>query len=266
MTGTETNILGLKQPEFKTKRSDYFGKTMEKRDIWIIKYAKDDPNGRKLFLDIYETVYAPASGQLSGSIDEHPWDVVVIMTTDWLLVARPEPQHDTQKANEQAQGIWKVAVEELKKDSSQTIMLCWIFSPLDFVLKPNRSLKLLGTYRRQVIYEDNFRALGMHKTTQLRRKLCVLQEYESHKSAHQFDPELFKFESRIVIHDKFTLSDMGGPSVSELFPQSEYLDHGFPPISCKQCEGPAYDPKVHVWRGQLLSPEEWEMPNIESIS
>ncbi|KAI7972669.1 hypothetical protein EIK77_009132 [Talaromyces pinophilus] len=254
MTESETNIVGLKKPEFKTNPSDYFRKTIEKRDFWIIKYAKDDPNGRQLFLNIYETVYAPDSGQLSGSIEEHPWDVVVIMTTDWLLVARPEPQREVQKAHDQAQDIWKVALQELEKDRSLTIMFSWILGPLDFMLKCNRDLNLPSTYRRQAIYEENFTTLGMRQATQLRRRLCVRGDYENYKSLHQSDPELFKFESRIVIHDKDTLSGMGGPSVSKPFsPPNEYLDRGFPAISYNTCEGTASDPKVHVWSGQLLS-------------
>lgn len=257
MTETETNIVGLKKPEFKTKCSYDSGITMEKRGFWIIKYDKDDPNGRQLLLNIYETVYAPDSGQLSGSIDEHPWDVVVIMTTDWLLVARPEPQQDVQKTHDQAKGIWKVALEELEKDRSLTIMFSWILGPLDFMPKPNRDLNLVGTYKRQAIYEETFTTLSMSLATQLQPGLCVLRNYESHKSLHKSDPELFKFESQIVIHDKDTLSGMGGRSVSELSELfsswNEYLDRGFLVISCTKCdmEGAASDPEVHVWRGPL---------------
>lgn len=171
---------------------------IEKRDFWIIRYAEDDPSGRQLFLNIYETVYAPDSGQLSGFINEDSWDVVVIMTTDWLLVARLEPQRDIQKTDDQGKGIWKVALKELEKDRSLTIMFSWILGPLGFMLKPNRDLNLGGTYKRPAIYEENF-------TT-----LCVLGHYGSHKSLHQSDRELFKFESQIVIHDKDTTSGMGG--------------------------------------------------------
>lgn len=245
--------MGLKQPEFKTNPLDYYWETIGKQDIWIIKYSKNDQNGRNLFLNIYETAYAPASGQLSGSVNEHPWDIVVITTTDWLLVARPEPQQDVQKANDQAKGIWKVALEELGKDSSLTIMICWVICPSDSVLVPNKALNLLGAYQRQFIYDANF-VTGMKEATQLKRRLCVPQEYDSHKSVHEPDQELFKFESRIVIHDKDTLPGMGGPNVSELFPQNQYLDRGFPPISCNQTDtytGHELDPIVYVWRGSL---------------
>lgn len=94
---------------------------LDKGEFFIIKYDGNGAGSRKMNLILQENINLSADERAVKSLrdpNKLPWDVVVIMTTKWVLVARPPPQKTKKTTEIQASRIWAEAENLLKDDKN----------------------------------------------------------------------------------------------------------------------------------------------------
>lgn len=121
-TAPEANIGLSKQPTSVTPATH-----LDKGHVFIKKYNGKGEDSRKIHLILQENINLPndekAVKRLRDPKKVLPWDVVVIMTTKWLLVAHLQPQKTEEIMQTQASQIWEEAENYLKMTRIQEILI-----------------------------------------------------------------------------------------------------------------------------------------------
>ncbi|KAF3395463.1 hypothetical protein DPV78_008802 [Talaromyces pinophilus] len=194
------STVGLAKSTIMTKFEDHKDKDMVKGEFYVIKYDKQDKDCGKLCLYIREAINT-ANDEPSKEL---PWDVVLIMTTKWLIVARPEPQKEADKAKAQAKFIWgevKKLLEIAEDRKNIDTMFCWVFVPQEGdALRIHNDVIPLPTREREKIYEYTFFTKGMKKIDGLESRIFELQPYVLGGTAGTLS-QAVAFRSRIAIQD-----------------------------------------------------------------
>lgn len=228
------STVGLAEPKIMTKFKDHDEKDMAKGEFYIIKYDKQDKDCGKLCFYIREAI-TTVNGEPSKEI---PWDVVVIMTTKWLVVAHPEPQKEVDKAKAQADFIWREVMKLLDSAEDRKgidTMFCWVFVPKEgSALMIHDDAIPLPTGEREKIYKNTFNTEGMQKIDGLKNRIFEVEPYILGATPGALS-QAVRFRSRIAIHDEGRFSSrysgLKGEWFSERYLNSDYKELGFPLIT-----------------------------------
>lgn len=266
------STVGLAEPRIMTKFKDHHNKDMDKGAFYIIKYDKQDPYCGQLCFYIREAI-TTVNGEPSKEI---PWDVVLIMTTKWLIVARPQPQKDADKAIAQSEFIWrevKKLLESVEDRKEIDTMFCWLFVPQEGgALRIHNDVIPLRTREREEIYEKTFYTEGMKKLDWLENRIFGVQPYILGGTADPLSQEA-AFRSKIAIQDGDRFLDRYSGQKKKFdfnfnkYWDSDYNELGFPLITLMaeknllnyadgDCDLTDYEnTKVHVkWHNAELIP------------
>ncbi|KAI7972667.1 hypothetical protein EIK77_009130 [Talaromyces pinophilus] len=228
------STVGLAKPTIMTKFEDHKDKDMAKGEFYVIKHDKQDKDCGKLCLYIRESINT-ANDEPSKEL---PWDVLLIMTTKWLIVARPEPQKEADKAKAQAKFIWgevKKLLENAEDRKDIDTMFCWVFVPQEGgAFRIRNDVIPLPTREREKIYENTFYTEGMKEIDGLENRILEVQPYVLGGTAGTLS-QAVAFRGRIAIQDVGRFLDRYSGLKKkfdfEKYWNSDYKELGFPLIT-----------------------------------
>jgi hypothetical protein len=219
---------------------------IDKGEFILEKYDEIDHGPMNIHYIMQENIALPVGESpvaQSGDPKEIPWDVVVIMTTKGLLMARPRPPTTKQNAEYQAEDLWKQVVklfedDNLHYDNNQNeihTMICWILFPVDgdgFSLRLSTDIRPIQVKERMEIYTRIFRDGA--------KKLCrplkfIYRGYVLGKGPGPGRTE--SHQSQIVVHGHNTFEGVSeyhalkNTTDYDSYLQSQYKRLQFPPIS-----------------------------------
>lgn len=219
---------------------------IDKGESVLEKYDGTDHDPMNIHFIMQENITLPVGKDpvaQSSHLKEIPWDVVVIMTTKGLLIARPPPPITKQNAEYQAEDLWKQVVKlfednKLQYDNDRNeihTMICWILFPVDaasFNVKLSANIHPIQVQERVEIYTRIFRGGA--------RKLCrpltfIYRGYVLGKGPGPGRTE--SHQSQIVIHGHNTFEGVSeyralkNTTDYDSYLKSQYKTLQFPLIS-----------------------------------
>ncbi|KAL3707852.1 hypothetical protein TMatcc_005834 [Talaromyces marneffei ATCC 18224] len=164
-----------------------------------------------------------------------PRHAVIIMTKEWVIVVRPEPQQTEQNVQIQAHHYWHHVENMLPDDKHREgidTIICWVFYPEGEIMsKIHDDEKPLPAYRQMKIYKTVFEE-GMKKMGWLSNRVFKSKPYYLGKTTVSSSET--NYRSQIVIHhpDLFQCETFGFESQDyEACFSSGYKALGFPSVS-----------------------------------
>ncbi|KUL89869.1 hypothetical protein ZTR_02788 [Talaromyces verruculosus] len=156
----------------------------------------------------------------------------------YLIVARPKPQKDADKAKAQAEFIWGEVMEllEIAEDRKEIdTIFCWVFVPQEgSALRIHNDVIPLPTREREKIYEHTFCTEGMKEIDGLENRIFEVQPYVLGGTAGTLS-QAVTFRSRIAIQDVCRFLDRYSELKEKLdfnkYWNSDYKELGIPLIT-----------------------------------
>lgn len=236
--------MGFSKPEIQTSSCPHTDLTLGKSQVTVIKYDQNDLM-RFYVEERIETVGDPPENPmefleyleiLPKNYDFLPWDLVMIVTKQWVYVARPKPQRAQLTVERQAHDICEQVEDLLKADKCREeidAIACWVFYPEeDITTKIHDDVKPLQTEKRMKIYQTIFKA-RMKQIDWLKGGFVEIQPYRLGKTTVNSETTTAYFAQIAVDYlaiPRYSSLAVGNYDHSD-YQDSDYAGLGFPMIS-----------------------------------